>query len=77
MTPRRSVGEGKISLTSWRETPVPLSGLSSHVCMTERENKMWKKREEKKNTSCCPEIPKDPHRSKLEEEEEGMGDDGG
>lgn len=78
-TPWRSAGEGKISLTWWKENPVPLSGLSNHMYRPdrERENKMWKQREGKKNTSCCPEIPRDSYRSKLEEEGEGRGDDGG
>lgn len=62
-----------------RETPVPLSGLSGHVYRPDRERKQDAEKEiGKKTTSCSPEIPRDPHQSKLEEEEEeGMGDDGG
>lgn len=80
VTPWRSTAEGNISLTLWRETPVPLSGLSDHVYRPDRERERRQDVETergKKNTSCCPDIPRDPSRSKLEEEGEERGDDGG
>lgn len=43
-----------------------------------RKRELEREGEGKKNTSCSPEILRDPHRSKLEEEEEGgIGNDAG